>query len=58
MSEPLRIEHDFNRSVTVRNGDECLFAYRYGEVDLFPYCHPVNLPGEQPVTMIRPLAGC
>lgn len=54
MPETLQIEHDFNRSVTVRDGDEVLFAYRYGDVDLFPYCHPVHLPGEHPVTMIRP----
>lgn len=54
MTRLLRIVHDFNRSVSILDGDECLFSYRYGDVELYPYGHPVNLPGEQPVTMIRP----
>ena len=54
MSSKLSITHDFDRSVTVRNSRETVFTYRYGEVDLYPYCHPVNLPGEHPVTMINP----
>jgi len=54
MSLKLGITHELDRSLTVRNSRETLFTYRYGEVDLYPYCHPVNLPGEHPVTMINP----
>lgn len=50
----LHLLHDVDKSLTVASGEHTLLTYHYGEVDRFPFCHPVNLPAGPAVTLARP----
>jgi hypothetical protein len=54
MRTGIDVRHDLGSAVSFRNDGRHVLTYRYGDVQLFPYCHPVNAGGEVPVTMIRP----
>lgn len=51
----LRVIHEVGAQVTIVDGAHLLLTYHYGDVDRYPYCHPVCLPGGgPPITLCRP----
>lgn len=50
----LRLTHEVDHSVTVRDRNHTVLVYRYDHSVRYPYCHPVNVPDGPAVTLCRP----
>jgi hypothetical protein len=54
MRTGIDVRHELDRSVSFLKDGALVLTYRYGDVQLFPYCHPVHAEGQVPLTIIRP----